>query len=121
VCLPDPWVSWVQAFISSRTLKRPQKDLFIQSTRIPSERATGPTNAVARHDQGDGVFAHSRTHGACGKRSLKLLGQLPVGDFFAPRKALQGTPNGFFKLGAPPRPIDGELEVLQLPFEVGVH
>ena len=104
-----------------RTLKRPQKDLFIQSTRIPSERATGPTNAVARHDQGHGVFAHGRTHGTCCKRSLECFGQCPVGDFFTPPNALQGTPNGFFKLGAPPRPIDGKLKVLQLPFEVGVH
>jgi hypothetical protein len=70
-----------------------QPTLSLQSTSVACQGSVRTDDAVARHDDGDGIGAIGYTYGADGFWPVEFRGELAIADCAADTDAAQGCPD----------------------------
>ena len=88
-----------------RSFKRQELHLALDTTGVAGQAAARTDDAVARHDDENGVMPHRTAHGLCGQMCSSLLrgkgrSDLTVGRGLAIGNAQEPVPHSFLKFRA---------------------
>ena len=100
------------------TFELQQGDFAIESAGITGQAAAGADNAVAGHDDTQGIASHGATHCAHGGRLAQDCAQGAITGGGAKGNSQQGAPYGLLKRGAHAQ-VQRQIKAAPLPFPIG--